>query len=191
MRKKIFIIHGWDYTPDMHWYPWLKTELEKKGYEVVAPNMPNTSIPMIKEWVNFLGKVVGKIDKNTFFVGHSIGSQTIMRFLEKQPSKNKIGGCVFVAGWFNLTNLEDKEIESIAKPWIETKINTEKVMEVANKIIVLLSENDPFNCLIENVEKFKEINAKVIIEKNKGHYTSDDGINILSSALNAVLKISQ
>ncbi len=83
MTKRLFIIHGWDFNPKMNWYPWLKMELEKREFEVAVPKMPNTSEPDINAWVLHLKKVVGKLNGETYFIGHSIGCQTIMRFLEK------------------------------------------------------------------------------------------------------------
>ncbi|MBI2148570.1 serine hydrolase family protein [Candidatus Woesearchaeota archaeon] len=174
MRKRVFVVHGWGFNSNMNWYNWLKEQLERKNFEVKILEMPNTEEPKIKEWVNFLSKSVGKSDKNTYFIGHSIGCQTIMRYLQKINSK--IGGAFFVAGWFNLINLEDKEVEKIAEPWLKTKINFTKVKNNINKLTVVLSDNDPYNCLEENTRIFKEkLNAKVIIEKNKGHFTSQDG----------------
>lgn len=190
--KRVFIIHGWDYNPKINWYPWLKRQLEQKGFEVIVPEMPNTSEPEIESWINHLSKVVGKINENTYFIGHSIGCQTIMRYLESIDKKNKVGGLVFVAGWIKLANLENEEVEDIAKPWLNTPIDFSKVKEKTNKIVVILSENDPFNFLKENENTFKEkLNAKVIIEKNKGHFAQDDGINELPSALNALLEMAK
>src|SRR3989344_3577618 len=85
--KRVFIVHGWDFNPEVNWYPWLKKELEKKGFKVIVPEMPNTSEPKINAWVSYLKKVVGKLDEETYFIGHSIGCQTIMRFLEKENNK--------------------------------------------------------------------------------------------------------
>ncbi|KKQ98096.1 MAG: hypothetical protein UT23_C0005G0019 [Candidatus Woesebacteria bacterium GW2011_GWA1_39_12] len=36
--KKALILQGWYQKPDKHWYPWLKKELEKRGYEVYLPD---------------------------------------------------------------------------------------------------------------------------------------------------------
>ncbi len=82
-KKRIFIIHGWDGNPNEAWLGWLQDELKKKNIEVFAPQMPNTHKPKIKEWVSFLFDLVGEPDEQTFFIGHSIGCQTIMRYLEK------------------------------------------------------------------------------------------------------------
>ena len=50
MKKRVFIVHGWDFNPKMNWYPWLKKELERKGFDVMVPEMPNTSEPEINAW---------------------------------------------------------------------------------------------------------------------------------------------
>lgn len=183
--KKVFIVHGWSFNPKMNWYPWLKRELEKKRYKVVIPKMPNTSEPQIKEWVSHLKKVVDKLDEDTYFVGHSIGCQTIMRFLEKEDYNSKLPKVVFVAGWFKLNNLEDENVESIAKPWLETTIDFEKVKQKIRKLIVFLSSNEPYDCLKENEVIFKDkLGANIIMLKNRGHFTEDDGIMDIPEILN-------
>src|SRR3989338_6493172 len=92
MTKRAFIIHGWDGYPDEGWFPWLKAELEKNGFQVHVPAMPESAEPKIETWVSHLSKAVGDVDENTYFVGHSIGCQTILRFLESLPADKKVGG---------------------------------------------------------------------------------------------------
>ncbi len=187
--KRIFIIHGWGGNPKDGWFPWLKKELENKGYKVEVLSMPNSDEPKIKEWVSFLNKKVGKLDENTYFVGHSIGCQTIMRYLEN--SNIKIKGIIFVAAWFNLKNLETKEDEEIAEPWIKTKIDLKKVKDNCKKVITIFSDNDPFVPLSDSKIFKKELNAKIIIEKNKGHFSGSDNIRKLPVVLNELLKLTK
>src|SRR3972149_11827600 len=124
--KRAIIVHGWDFNPDMNWYPWLKKELEKRDYSVIVPSMPETSEPKINDWVSYLEKIIGKLDENTLLIGHSIGCQTIMRYLESSDYNGKVN-VIFVAGWFKLDNLEGEDVENIAKPWLETQINFNKI----------------------------------------------------------------
>ena len=42
MQKRVVIIHGWGGYPDEGWRPWLKHELETKGFLVLVPAMPDT-----------------------------------------------------------------------------------------------------------------------------------------------------
>jgi len=117
MTKRVFIVHGWDGYPEEGWFPWLKNELEAKDFEVSVPQLPEAKTPRIYNWVPALSKAVGTPDEQTYFVGHSIGCQTIARYLESLPEGVKVGGAVFVAGFFKrLTNLEDDpKVREIAK----------------------------------------------------------------------------
>ena len=185
--KRVFIVHGWDFNPEVNWYPWFKKELEKKGFKVIVPEMPNTSEPKINAWVSYLKKVVGKLDEETYFIGHSIGCQTIMRFLEKENYKGKIGKVIFVAGWFKLDNLENDEVKEIANPWTNTQINFNKVKQKLSSLIVFLSSNEPYGFVDYNARTFREkIGAKVIIENNKGHFTEDDGVKEVPEILKEI-----
>lgn len=187
MEKRVFIVHGWGGSPNEPMHIWLKKELEKKGLKVISEEMPNTEEPNMDSWVSHLSKLVGKLDENTYFIGHSIGCQTIMRFLEKQNSK--IGGAIFIAGWFKLDNLEEIENE-IAKPWLTKPIEFKKVKRNINKLTVILSNNDPFNQVEFNSNIFKkELGAKVIIKNKMGHFTEENGITELPDAINELMEI--
>ncbi|MBI2666100.1 alpha/beta hydrolase [Candidatus Woesearchaeota archaeon] len=187
MIKRVFIIHGWDYNPTMHWYPWLKNELEQKGFEVIIPEMPNTAKPEINSWISYLKKIVGRLTEETYFIGHSIGCQAIMRFIEKEDYTSKLGKVIFIAGWFKLKNLENEEVKKIADPWINTPIIFNKITEKINALTVYLSSNEPYNYVKYNKLIFeKKLNAKVIILKNKGHFTEEDGIKDLTEVLKEI-----
>ena len=175
MKKKIFIIHGWGGGPNEGWLAWLGKEFKDRGFDVVAPQMPNTDEPKIEEWIPFLSNLVGEPNQETYFIGHSIGCQTIMRYAETIYPK-KVGKAVFVAGWFNLLNLEDEESYEIAKPWIETSIDFEKIKRIFESAHVFLSNNDPWVPLTDKKIFEEKLGAKVIVEKNKGHFTEDNGI---------------
>ena len=181
--KKAIIVHGWGFNPKMNRYPWLKKELENKNYNVHIPEMPDTEEPKINEWTSHLKKIIGKLNKETILIGHSIGCQTILRYLEKEGFNDKVN-VVFVAGWFKLDNLEDKEVEEIAEPWLKTTINFDKIKEKIDNLIVFLSSDEPYNYIDENKEIFeKRLEAKVFILKNRGHFTEDDGIKQIPEIL--------
>ena len=189
MPKRVFIIHGWSGYPNECWFPWLKRELEKKGFKVEVPSMPETNYPKIEKWVLFLAKIVGKPDKNTYFVGHSIGCQAILRYL--QTIDAKVGGVVFVAGFFTLKGLETDEEKELAKPWLETPIDTGKVKKAARKFVAIFSDNDKFVPL-ENERTFKEkLGAKTIVLKKMGHMGSNDNITELPMVLSELLNMTK
>ncbi|MDP1694340.1 MAG: alpha/beta hydrolase [Candidatus Woesearchaeota archaeon] len=181
--KKVILVHRWDGNPSADWYPWLKEEVEKKNIHVFIPEMPEPSKPKIEKWVSFLKKEIKDVDEETFFVGHSIGCQTIMRYIETLEEKTKIGGVLFVAGFFLATKLETEEEREIAKPWLERPIDTTKVKKKVKQIKAIFSDNDPF-VPVSNAKQFQEkLGAKTLIEKKQGHFNDDTAPIVLKILL--------
>lgn len=188
--NKIYIVHCWEGTKDDGWYPWLNKKISDINNRVIRFNMPNTKSPNIEEWVSKLDQQVNELDENTFFVGHSIGCQTIMRYLEK-INANKIGGILFVAPWLELLPeaINDEKSYNIAQPWLNTPINFEKIKNITNKVTCIFSDNDYFVSLNQE-KKFKELlSAKTIIVKEKGHISAKDGVEELEEIYNELLEI--
>ena len=175
--KKVFIIHGWDGYPEEGIFPWLKKELENRGFVVCNPAMPEPLNPQIDLWVEFLGKQVGIPDKDTVFFGHSIGSQTILRYLESLPEDIKVGGAVFLAPWVNLNPraYENDKDKKIAKPWLETKLGWRKVKSHTDKFICIFSDNDALVPISDSIIFERELGAKIIVEHGKEHFSEAAG----------------
>lgn len=90
--KRVFVVHGWSGYPEEGWRTWLKSELEKEDFRVFVPTMPNTDNPKLNSWLKRLIKTVGTPDKNCYFVGHSLGCITILRYLETLKKNQEVGG---------------------------------------------------------------------------------------------------
>lgn len=181
-----YIIHRWGETPQGDWYQWLAKELRALGHTVVIPEMPDTEHPRIKPWVETLAKLVVKTNDHVHFIGHSIGCQTILRYLETLSSDHRVGQLFFVAPWFSLKPM-DEESEAIAQPWIETPINSEKVAKLPQAIHCLFSDNDQYVPLEENVQQFEnEYNAKTHIFHKKGHFSSEEKIDEIPELLELI-----
>jgi predicted alpha/beta hydrolase family esterase len=189
---RVIIAHGWDGYPEEGWFPWLKKELEKKGFEVLIPQLPDAANPKIQNWVPALAKAAGTPDKETYFVGHSMGCQTIARFLEKLPAGAEIGGAVFVAGFFkHLTNMEDDDVKEIARHWLTAPIDFKKVRLHLNRSVAIFSDNDPYVPL-DNQDDFKsKLGSDIIIEHKQGHFSGSTGTFKVPSVLESVLKLSR
>lgn len=152
--------------------------------------MPNTSNPIIEEWVETLNNKVDKLDDETYFIGHSIGCQTIMRYLETKDI-TRIGGILFVAPWLDLLPqaVEDEESYNIAQPWINTPINFEKIKKFTTNMNCIFSDDDYFVSLEQEKEFRDKLNAKTIIVKNKGHISQDDNVYELQEILDLSKKM--
>jgi predicted alpha/beta hydrolase family esterase len=186
--KRVIIIHRWSGGPDSDWRPWIKKELIKLGFEVIIPLMPDHDNPVIEKWIGEIADVVKIPDSQTYFIGHSIGSQAILRYLEIQEHKS--AGAVFVSGWVDLENLENAESREIAEPWIKIPINCAKVKENLSKSTLIISDNDPYDCFPENKDFFeRKLGSKIVVLHEAGHITEDDGFLELPILLEEFKKI--
>jgi len=191
--KKVFIIHGWGGSPDEPLHKWLKNSLEKAGYTVIVPLMPSSEIPRINSWVNKLKEVASNIDEETVFTAHSIGCQAVLRYLETLEGNIKIKGILLIAPWMELdmqTILEEgEEVVEIARPWIETPIDFEKVKMHVKNIKAIFSDNDPYVPVSQKDLFARELNAEILIEHKKGHFDEESWDGKLPSALESLLNM--
>lgn len=185
MKPRVFIIHGWDDTPHNGWFPWLKAKLIAQGIEVHAPTMPNPAHPTIDAWVPFLQRLVGTADAQTYFVGHSIGCQTILRYLETVPDDIMIGGAVLVAGWVTLKPeaVEEEETAAVAAQWLQQSIHWPAIRKHVHRVTAIMSDDDQFVPLEDSKVFVRELGADVIVERQKKHLGGYDGVSILPSVL--------
>jgi len=193
-QRRAFIIHGYLSYPEEAWLPWLRTELEKKGYVVALPAMPAPDAPVVSEWVAFIANLVGEPDDRTVMVGHSMGGQAVIRYLETLGSSGKsVARTVLVAAGFP-PGLTPEEADAktgangILRPWFTTSVNAAKVRKAAGQCTVILSADDPYIDVPRATALFRSsLDPKIVIEAGKGHYNEDDKVTELPAALNAII----
>ena len=188
--KKIYLVHCWDGTSSDGWYPWLEEKINDQSIKLIKFDMPNTANPKIEEWVDYLNSKVDLLNEETYFIGHSIGCQTVLRYLETKEI-TKIGGILLVAPWLDLLPeaIEDEDSYNTAKPWINTPIDFEKVKQFTNNISCIFSDNDYFVSLEQAKEFRNKLNAKIVIVNNKGHISQDDDVYELQEILDLTQKM--
>ena len=188
--KKIYLVHCWDGTSSDGWYPWLEEKTNDQNIKLFKFDMPNTANPKIEEWVDYLNSKVDLLNEETYFIGHSIGCQTILRYLETKEI-TKIGGILFVSPWLDLLPeaIEDEDSYNTAQPWINTPIDFEKVKQFTNNISCIFSDNDYFVSIEQEKEFRNKLNAKTVIVNNKGHISQDDDVYELQEILDLVQKM--
>ncbi|MEX0617265.1 MAG: alpha/beta fold hydrolase [Candidatus Woykebacteria bacterium] len=184
VQKRLILVHGWEGSPEHGWFPWLKVEMEKRGWEVLAPAMPNTNEPKIYEWLPYLKQVAGEVDERTFMVGHSLGCITILRLLENIPEGQKIGGSVLVAGFDN--PLKNKELGN----FFEAPINWVKIKENCKKFVSIHSVDDPYVPIENSISYERNLSAKTLKLSGWRHFSGDEGTTSVPPVLEELLSIS-
>ncbi|HVW67303.1 MAG TPA: alpha/beta fold hydrolase [Candidatus Peribacteraceae bacterium] len=192
MQKRVFIIHGWGGFPEEGWFPWLRRELVSRGFLVSVPPMPDSNHPNKEQWIAFLAEQVGHCDSDTYFVGHSLGCQTILRYLQGQLPPMKVGGAVFVAGFETLTSRLDQveDAHVVLDPWLNEDIHWEMIRSRSRNFVAIFSDNDRWVPL-SNVKVFDEkLEAKTIVLHDKKHFSGDDNVTELPEVLDAILEMT-
>ena len=182
----MFLVHGWGGWPEEGWFPDFKQKLKQKGFEVIIPEMPNSENPQMSLWLPHLISNVGEPNEQTFFIGHSLGNITILRYLEQLKPNQRVGGCVFVAGFtddLGITELKDSL-------FFKDPIDFEKSKKRCSTFIAIHSDNDKYVDVTYGDIFKKQLGAEVIILPNMHHFSGGDGIKELPEACSAILKIS-
>lgn len=181
--KRAIIAHCWGGTPEYVWYPYVKRQLENKGFEVVAPQLPDTDNPNITTWLPALKDAVGVVDGDTFLIGHSSGCVTIMRLLESLPDNQKAGGVIFVAGFTYDLGFEE------LKNFFTTPINFGKIKEHSKSFVAIFSDNDKYVPTSESTVLKNKLDAEMIYKPGMGHFSDPgDGAGVLCTELPDVVE---
>ena len=177
------IIHGIYGHPEENWFPWLKKELEKKGFEVIVPKFPTPISQSLESWSRVISKYEDKINKDAVLIGHSLGAAFILNYLEQ--ANKKIKAAFLVAGYHKLLSNEFYELN---KSFVYKGFNWEKIKNNCSKFFVLASDNDPYIPLETNKELAKILDAELHVLHNGGHLNKKAGYGKFPLLLELILK---
>lgn len=172
--KTALILQGWYQKPSSNWYPWLKTELEQKGYSVYLPDLPTIHTDRIdmNAQLSFIDKLL-TIDKEIIIFGHSIGCLLGMRLAEIYAYRKMF----LIAGW------DFDDLTESHKLFWPNKLNHEKIKQNVNEIFCFSSDNDPYMTAFTVEEMSKRLGGKFILVKGAGHFTDQFGVNAIPELL--------
>lgn len=161
--KRAVIVHCWGGSSNYAWYPWAKAELEKRGYEVIGSDMPDPDPPVLASWLPHFQHIISTPDEELLLIGHSIGTVTIMRYLESLEG-GQIDKAILVAGFTD--QLGFRELEN----FFETRLDFTQIKPKAkNGFVAIQSDNDQFVSAQYGERLKDELGAKLIIKHNAGH----------------------
>jgi len=182
MSKRVIMVHGWGGSPQKDWFPWAKSLLEEKGYEVIVPEMPDTDYPKIEPWVDKLKEAVGEIRESDVLIGHSIGCQAVERYLQTLSADTRLDKVILIAPWVILTRKTFEEMgedEEVVRSWYEEPIEYEKIKNMARWTAVF-SDDDPFVNYEDNFRVYRDkLGAEIMSKKSQGHFASEQGVNTI------------
>lgn len=149
-----------------HWLPWLKRELEQKGFVVHVPEMPVPYQPVYEAWKAVFEEI--PIDSETILIGHSRGGGFIIKWLSEHdiqvgqvflvaPSIMPSPGITF---WFSDSDIDQNLVSK-------------------TKGITVFYSTDDEEGIIQSVGKITSVVKDIKIREfsDKGHFTTADGVS--------------
>ena len=165
------IIHGAYGTPQENWFPWLKKQLKKKGFNVQAPQFPTPERQTPFEWKKVFRREVGELDKNTILIGHSLGSAFILSLLE--DTDLSIMASFLVSAFLGSLGLP--EFDVVNAPFFEKEFDWKKIHRNAGKVFVYNSDDDPYVPLNKGYEIADLLETNLIVIPKGGHINASAG----------------
>ncbi|MDD3007064.1 MAG: RdgB/HAM1 family non-canonical purine NTP pyrophosphatase [Candidatus Pacebacteria bacterium] len=178
-RTAIFV-HGFEDDKNGQYSPWkdgdLRKKLEALGYEIIAPNMPDSHHPKRAEWISFLKQYESKINANTIFIGHSLGCAAVADFINEidkkvkgvyliAPASEVVDFVEFKKEWRN-DNSDVTSVEAFAKD----KTDWKSLKGKAEIIKVFISDDDKYIPFKETLRYFEERKINCISLHEQKHF---------------------
>jgi len=163
--KNAIILMGAGETPESFWLPYVKTELEKRGYEVWLPQLPE--MPTLKETLPLILQN-GKFTKDTIIITHSAGGSLALAVLENISVKIK--QAILVAGFS--TPLPGDVGGNAA---LQKEYNWKKIKKSVGDIVFIHSDNDPWKCDDkQGMAMWEKLGGTLILKSGEGHMGSNN-----------------
>jgi predicted alpha/beta hydrolase family esterase len=158
------VLHGTSGSSQDEWFPWLKNELEKKGYQVWVPDLPGADEPDINTYNPFIiNNCPFELNEETIIIGHSSGAVAALGLVQNLP--NRVGKVILVAGF-----VDDLNYDPVKKMFRTWKFDWEKIKTKARKFIVVCSDNDPFVPAKHGRELERLLDTKSIVMPGQKHF---------------------
>ena len=187
--NRIILIPRFGAKADGDWYKWLESQLsQNSAFEVeewiTCDLMPNENEPDYSlcrsEFLKILGKEKSQISK-TILIGHSLGAQIALHSLASLDDGLSVRGVLCVAGWLKLDHTPDT-----LSDWMANKLDGKKIKSHADKIVNVISTNDPNQLdTVSVTEAWRDgdFGADVVLSSKPGHVSDAEEPDVLDTLL--------
>lgn len=183
MSRRLVIVPRWAGTARSDFYPWLAEQLAADPALPFAPvtalDLPEPGHPRQETWPPAIAEALGDdptLLANTVVLAHSVGCQASLHALATLPGP--IAALVAVAGWWSV----DAPWPTIV-PWQTQLPDLERVRARVGRIVVLLSDDDPFTSdHTGNAALWRErLGAEVVLVAGARHFNASEAPAVLAT----------
>ncbi len=165
------IVHGTGGSPAIHWFPWLKGELERRGIPTAIPQFPTTEGQSLDAWRKTFAAEIGALSAGHLLFGHSIGAGFVLNLLNRAASP--VRGTFLVAGF--LGAIGNPDYDPLNATFFSEELDWPTIRRNAGTCFVYAGDNDPYVALDKGVELAERLETELIVIPNGGHLNSHSG----------------
>lgn len=180
---RIILLHGFNANPEMNFHPWLRSELQNRGFEVVCPRLdlsPGQEFDLLKI-IDDLKKQIGYLKNEDILLGHSLGGLLLLQYLEAAEMVETPRAVVLVAAPWKVSRPELSQL-------MVDELDADVIMWKAREFVVIHSKDDklvPF----EHGKKLAEaLRARFVERDGEDHYMGEQYLILRDLLLEIAVK---
>ena len=180
---EVTIIHGTMSSPNANWFPWLSSELGKKGIKVKIPKFPTPDGQNLGNWLKIFDLEVGPLNSNSILIGHSVGAAFSLRVLERlaQP----ICATYLVAGFVG--PIGNPDFDPLIKTFIDRPFEWDRVKSGSAIFRAYSGDKDPYVARELGLEIVQKLGIELNVIADGGHLNAEAGYTEFPELLEDVI----
>lgn len=178
-KQKVFLVHGYNTTPNGAWFPWLMAEIKRLAVFAVSLDMPTPVAPVRDEWVAEIARSVDRhAGSEVYIVAHSLGVAATLDYLQS-PGAKPVKGAVLVSGRVHPSG-------RLATAGFYQNFEYDTIREMAKNFVIVHARDDDMVPYSDGVELSSKLGVPLVTLETGGHLTGSQGIFELPPALEAL-----
>ncbi len=166
--KRAVILHAMEQNSQGHWYPWLKSQLETRGYEVWVPDLPHAEHPDTSEMTQFLLSNNIWSFQDNLIIGHSSGSVEVLYLLQALPVDVTVKTAVIVSPFDHpLPGMEQQHDRIFLTP-----LDLNRVQTRTEKFIFVHGDDDPWCPLDGAASLARQTDGELVVVPGGKHFST-------------------
>lgn len=174
IKRRALLLHGTDGSPDYNWFPWLRSQLEMRGYDVYCPLLPENHTPNSQVYDEFL-RNSGWDFRGNIIIGHSSGATTALNLLNADwfPAQRRV---ILVGTFLNerlLPGIEWYEPGQFDGLFPESGFGEYIIKQKSDSFVFIHGHNDPYCSVKDAVDLANKLGGDMVVVEDGLHLSSN------------------